>query len=962
MVRFMRATAVLTALICTTGSAQEDLKARAARVAAGLLEVEQLGGDHLGYAREALTILREGYGVWPEGAAAPHRTRALWRGRRPPEIDPLSLFSGGLAIRESLQLDRLDAFRAGGGAIDIGTLKPPATPSHPFEKMLEGRAWKASELARAVPVDFYYAIFHSMGGCLDFADWLDEVGGLVLRRYAPMAVDFRVKDKLLTQLALQVTPEARKFYDAVIDELVLTGSDPFLREGSDLTLVYKLKSSGIFRASVGLYRKYFEVAHGAAPARSVIGGLEASGLLTPDRTVHSWMLELADDVVAISSSETALARVVAAWEGDAPSLHAAADFRYMRSLYAADPEVEDGFLYLSDAFIRRMVGPELRIGEARRLAEAARIAALERRVLLYHQLHGRLPETVEAILADCERAEPAAALPPAVERLRSHRISQRLTEISPERDWEGALFDDWTMFEAELVYMLARREPDLDDVERWKRSRDELRKFVVELKRVYETVHGRPPGNPREALRLFQDEDRRNAAARYGLDAAAHFAGLELIADRFSVRSARYGRMGLFRPNLETPVETVSEAEADGYRGFVREYERYWRTYFDPIGIRLRRGDGRRIEVCILPLIQNSIYDSIRTLFGGQPVPITVQPLADEVFSLGLKLGKDAPPLGDLPFLEEMQRNLAEKLGMPDLDLAGLLGDSLEIHARDAEPLMDFDARGLLPQLLPMAGRTDELLGVAGGVFLAYAAFHPLRVAVGLRDEAGFEALLARLDEVLAAERAEREAGGETGFLEFGFDHYRFEHRGIPVRAIKWSFAAALHFRLFYAVLEGRLHVTTTESTMKALIEAGGTEEPAETVEGNVFLTLRPERLHRERPTFERTAMEAALAASLRNFGTIRLMAALFPGDNDLAGCCYRAFGFEPVSPGGGRYAFEPATGEVTDSAFGSRVSPRLEAEALRTATGMSRFFSTRQIRIVLKFTPEGIMTSVEIL
>jgi hypothetical protein len=172
----------------------------------------------------------------------------------------------------------------------------------------------------------------------------------------------------------------------------------------------------------------------------------------------------------------------------------------------------------------------------------------------------------------------------------------------------------------------------------------------------------------------------------------------------------------------------------------------------------------------------------------------------------------------------------------------------------------------------------------------------------------------------------------------------------------------ALHFRIFYAIHGGRLHLTTTESYIRDVIDAGANEATREVVEGNVYLVLRPERMRRERAIFERTAMEAALNASLRNFGTIRLMATLFPGEEDPAGRCYRAFGFEPVSPAGGRYTVDPATGTVTDSAFGTRGAPVLDAGALRKATGMNRFFSTERIRIVLRFTPEGIMTSVEVL
>jgi len=952
MIHVKRLAVALVVLSCPPAIAQDALQDRARSVAARLVEIEKLGGDHLGYAREGLRILREGLRVSLDDASA-GQDRIRWRRRGPTQIDPLSLLAGGLAIRESLQLDRLDAFRPGQGSVAIENLKPPATPSHPFDKMLEGRTWSASELAKAVPEDFYYAIFHSMERCLDFADYLDEVGGLVIRRYAPESVDFRVKTKLLTQLAIRVTPEARKFYDAVIDELVIAGSDPFLREGSDLTLIYKLKSPRIFRMSIGLYRKYFELTYGATVEEATIGGRKASGLVTPDRTVHSWMLSLADDVVVISNSSTALERVTAVWKGESPSLHAAADFRYMRSIYPADPEVEDGFLYLSDASIRRMVGPELRIGEARRLAEAARMAALERHVILYHQLHDRFPESVDAIFADFRRNDLSPELRQAVKRLLSSPVWRTVTELRQEQGWAAFGLNDWRTFDSQVASRMVRAGRDQFDPKRWERDLNTTRRFAAELKQVYASVHGRPPRTPSDAFALME--------GRFGSDAAARFADLELIAGRFSVRSRTHGRMGFFTPNLETPVRVVSPAEAEGYRQFVREYESYWRTYFDPIGLRLRRGGGRRIEVCILPLINNSIYDMVRFVFGGRPVPITVQPLPDEVFSLGLKVGKDAPPLRELPFLEKAQRELAKELDLPDLDLVGLLGDSLEIHARDAEPLMDFDASGLLREILPRGGRARDL--EAGSiVLLAYSAFHPLRVALGIRDEARAEALLTRLDAALMAEKVKLEAQRGAGFLDFGLDHYRFAYRGTPVRVVKIALIGALHFRIFYAIHGGRLHLTTTESYIKDVIDAGANEAKREVVEGNVFLVLRPARMRRERAVFERTAMEAALNASLKNFGTVRLMATLFPGEEDLAGRCYRAFGFEPVSPAGGRYAVDPATRTVTDSAFGTRGAPQLDAEALRKATGMNRFFSTERIRIVLRFTPEGIMTSVEVL
>ena len=43
------------------------------------------------------------------------------------------------------------------------------------------------------------------------------------------------------------------------------------------------------------------------------------------------------------------------------------DFKYMRTVFRLGDEKEDGFLFLSDAFLRHLVGPSLRIKERRRL-------------------------------------------------------------------------------------------------------------------------------------------------------------------------------------------------------------------------------------------------------------------------------------------------------------------------------------------------------------------------------------------------------------------------------------------------------------------------------------------------------------------------------------------------------------------------------------------------------------------
>jgi len=100
-------------------------------------------------------------------------------------------------------------------------------------------------------------------------------------------------------------------------------------------------------------------------------------------------------------------RVIDVYVRHRPGLADAPDFQYMRAVvFPLNRETEDGFLYLSDAFIRRLVGPELRIQEKRRI-EAATSLKMVQNAALYHGFqHG--PGTVtldELIAADSLRAE-----------------------------------------------------------------------------------------------------------------------------------------------------------------------------------------------------------------------------------------------------------------------------------------------------------------------------------------------------------------------------------------------------------------------------------------------------------------------------------------------------------------------------------------------------------------------------
>jgi hypothetical protein len=62
-------------------------------------------------------------------------------------------------------------------------------------------------------------------------------------------------------------------------------------------------------------------------------------------------------------------------------------------------EREDGFIYLSDPFIRRLVGAELKLTERRRMLCYNHLRMIGHAAMLYRTQYGRAPESLEALAA-----------------------------------------------------------------------------------------------------------------------------------------------------------------------------------------------------------------------------------------------------------------------------------------------------------------------------------------------------------------------------------------------------------------------------------------------------------------------------------------------------------------------------------------------------------------------------------
>jgi hypothetical protein len=344
------------------------------------------------------------YGLQPDLREASARLRG-----EPPDL--YSVFTGAAAIQESLQLELLgsdprsaaqrEAVRKAGVApqaeLPLTGLSGLTVRSHPFREMLNGRMPRLPPLASSIPQDQYAVFFSDINRQIELADLMDEWGGNLLHQVEAGARDFRVRDKVSSQLCLENSLLTRWFGDRVIADMAFTGSDPFLKEGTAFTVLFSLKDRERFRKQ--LEKNYADAVarRGAILSRFTIDGNRGMAVVSPDRRVSSCTLIVGKTAV-VSTSRMALEKIAAVQAGQLPSLAQADDFRYMRTIFPQNAQEEDIFIYLSDAHIRTLVGPRAKIGEARRMRCAGNMALIANARLWFRTENRREPSMKE--LAD----------------------------------------------------------------------------------------------------------------------------------------------------------------------------------------------------------------------------------------------------------------------------------------------------------------------------------------------------------------------------------------------------------------------------------------------------------------------------------------------------------------------------------------------------------------------------------
>ncbi len=753
--------------------------------------------------------------------------------------DLYSMASGILAIQESLQLDRMTgpAGRDEQKSNDIGILKGPDVKSHPFDLMLEGKVPKLYPIDALVPSDFYYLHFSNIRDQIDLSELMDRWGTNFFHLMEVSSTDSMTKEKYLGQLCLKVSELTKLFGDKVIDDMAICGSDPFIEEGTDLSVIFSVKNKTVFDLNVSRYFMEAKAADKEIKDETVdIARFKVRAFYSPDGKVSSYSCYI-NDFMVYSNSREAMAKIIDVVENPRKSMAKADDYLYMRTIYETGAANESAFLYLSDAHIRKLVGPEWKIGRQRRINCETSLRMINNAVTLYYMDKNTQPPTIESLLKG-------------------------------------------------------------------------------------DYIHGNYMYCP--------------DGGTYSLSGGACEA-----------RCSKHRGLRFMTPISEITPQRVCDEEVEQYRSFVKNYNNYWSKFFDPVGIRINNAEKKiTLETCILPLVENTIYNWLKDTAGGAPVKFYDSGVPGTIFSIKAKINtKNESNIG-------LFKELLSSTSFTVDRFMKFIGDNVSVNLLDSDIRFTLDP--LAGRFLMMAGRDQFAIF---GSFILAALNHPVFVAFDITNMKEAETFLIELIKFIEEENARR----YSGFFRTDFSSYKVRpsQDGPPIYCLNYKlFMIGLNF--YVMVHDNKLIIATRRSVLEEILKNSANK--GEASDANFEFEVNSANFKEISKTYNIIWAEKFRDACHSNLWPIYVLNKFRnAGLDSIKALSLAVNGYFPYCPAGGEYFYDQTRDMISCRLHGDVYNPTQPMELDEKSELVKFFKSLKKIKASLKFTVHGIMTKVVI-
>jgi hypothetical protein len=284
-----------------------------------------------------------------------------------------NVLGGRAAIRETLQLQDLvvanDEEDSTGQTVAVETIPGIEVKAHPYDDLLGTSEGEHLTIAELVPHDRFFCYFPQPKELVRFIDSGSAFMFDLSSGFNGRSIRYGLLERYLDRMGLTEETMRGLLESGALAEVGLFLPDLFLIDGTDLTVVARLGNPALARPILKLL------------------GLSNSGKMTVLRSLNGepvfWLQKNEWLLISTHRAELQSALSLQASAGKR-SLGRSKEFRAMlRQLPLR--ETSRGYLYFSDPFLRRLTGPEVKIGQLRRVLARGQLEAISAGALL-HQL------------------------------------------------------------------------------------------------------------------------------------------------------------------------------------------------------------------------------------------------------------------------------------------------------------------------------------------------------------------------------------------------------------------------------------------------------------------------------------------------------------------------------------------------------------------------------------------------
>jgi len=297
-----------------------------------------------------------------------------------------NVLGGRAAIRETLQLQDLavanDEDDPAARTVAVESIPGVKVKAHPYDELLGSHNGGRLALAELVPHDRFFCYFPRPSELVRFIDSGSDFMFHLSSGFNGRSIRYGLLDRYLGRLGLNEETMRGLLESGAMAEVGLFLPDLFLIDGTDLTVVARLDNPALARPVLRLL------------------GLDDSTDVTVLRSLDGkpvyWVQQ--DEWLLISTRRSelrsALALRASAGEG---SLGRSKEFRAML-MQLPLRETSRGYLYFSDPFLRRLTGPEVKIGQLRRVLARGQLEAISAGALLHQLDHPNRKAGLQSLL------------------------------------------------------------------------------------------------------------------------------------------------------------------------------------------------------------------------------------------------------------------------------------------------------------------------------------------------------------------------------------------------------------------------------------------------------------------------------------------------------------------------------------------------------------------------------------